>query len=196
MKRSVYSTLLLVAGFIAGGCSDTQTAPRSPQGPSYSLTRAHGRSAFSFKGTVVSANGETVALNGGGSFDPATASNVIPSETSGHGEGGFSCVTDVTISPFGGCAQGEGTHWDSDQLLESSPFKCGGVANEQGKTAFTSANTIVLLAHFYRAGDGEDASFTAKMFVSDSDLAGDVPGNQNIWIQGFGCGTGDIKFNN
>jgi hypothetical protein len=196
MTHSFRSAVLLLTGLVAAGCSDSRTAPRDPQTPNYSLTRAHGRSAFGFNGTIVSATGEIVTLTGGGSFDPATGNNTVPFETSGHGNGGFSCVTNVTSGQIAGCAQGQGVRWDTVQLLESSGFKCGGVANEQGKTATTSADVIVLLAHFYRAGDGEDASFTGKMFVSDRDLADDVPGMQNIWIQGFGCGTGVVNFNN
>jgi hypothetical protein len=187
---------LLLAGFAIVGCNDSNTAPRNPQGPSYSV-RPHGRSAFGFNGTVISAANEVVSLTGGGSFDPATASNTVPSETSGHGNGGFRCVTDITAGQLSGCAEGEGVRWDTVQLLESSGFKCGGVANEQGKTATTSDDVIVLQAHFYRAGDGDkNPSFTAKMFVSTRDLAPDVDGMQNIWIQGFGCGTGVVNFNN
>ena len=39
------------------------------------------------------------------------------------------------------------------------------------------------------AGDGNDESFTARMFVSDHDLAPDLLGVQNVWIQGLGCAT-------
>jgi hypothetical protein len=196
MKLSLHSSLVLFTGLAALGCSDSQTAPRTPRGPNFSLERAHGRSAFSINGTVVSASGEIVRLTGGGSYDPTTGSNVVPSETSGHGNGSFQCVTDITSGLIAGCAQGDGVRWDTVQLLQSAPFKCGGVVNEQGKTATTSDDVIVLLAHFYRAGDGDDASFTAKMFVSKNDLAGDVPGVQNVWIQGFGCGTAQVNFNN
>ena len=46
----------------------------------------------------------------------------------------------------------------------------------------------MLLADFYRAGDGIDESFTAQMIVSDTDIAPDIPGNQTLWVQGVGCG--------
>jgi hypothetical protein len=53
----------------------------------------------------------------------------------------------------------------------------------------------VLLADFYRAGDGNDESFTAQMIVSDGDIAPEIPGVQNLWVQGVGCGTGIVNFN-
>jgi hypothetical protein len=55
-------------------------------------------------------------------------------------------------------------------------------------------DTVVLLAEFYRAGDGIDESFRAQMIVSSTDLAPDIPGVQNIWIQGVGCGTAGVSF--
>src|SRR5947199_200783 len=68
-------------------------------------------------------------------------------------------------------------------------------AAEAGKTATTSDTTAVLLADFYRQGDGINESFTAKMFVSKSDLAPDIAGVQNVWIQGIGCGSAITNFN-
>ena len=195
MKRVVQSVASLFTGLIAFGCSDSHTGPRDPQTPSYSLERSHGRPAFSINATIVTAAGPVVRLTGGGSWDPSTANNTIPTETDGHGNGGFSCLADVAFGT-GECATGEGVRWDTVQLLHSAPFKCGGVANETLKTAVTDDHTIVLLADFYRAGDGDNASFRRNIFVSDHDLAGDVPGVQNIWIQGVGCGTGIINFNN
>jgi hypothetical protein len=63
------------------------------------------------------------------------------------------------------------------------------------KTANTGNTTVVLLADFYRQGDGNDESFTAKMIVSESDLAPDIEGIQNVWIQGIGCGSAIVSFN-
>jgi hypothetical protein len=57
----------------------------------------------------------------------------------------------------------------------------------------TSDNTVVLLADFYRQGDGNDESFTALMIVSAVDLPGH-PG-KNVWIQGVGCGSAVVNFN-
>lgn len=195
MKYPVLS-LLVLAGVVTAGCSDTKTEPSMPQAPApnYSLAAHPARTSFTFDGTVVSATGETVSLNGGGSFAPALANNVIPTETSVHGLGLFRCVTNITAGQIAGCGAGEGTRWDAAQLLQSSGFKCGGVANEAGKTATTGNGVVVLLARFFRATDHDHPSFTGKIFVSDHDLAPDVPGNQNLWIQGFGCGTGSVRF--
>jgi hypothetical protein len=40
-----------------------------------------------------------------------------------------------------------------------------------------------------------DESFTAQMIVSDRDLADEIPGVQNLWVQGVGCGTAIVNFN-
>jgi hypothetical protein len=43
--------------------------------------------------------------------------------------------------------------------------------NSMGRgAATTDENTVVLLADFYRAGDGNDESFTAQMIVSADDI--------------------------
>ena len=63
------------------------------------------------------------------------------------------------------------------------------------KTATTDESTVVLLADFYRAGDGNDESFTAQMIVSANDIAPDITGDQNVWIQGVGCGSAIVHFN-
>jgi hypothetical protein len=47
---------------------------------------------------------------------------------------------------------------------------------------------------FYRAGDGNEESFVANMFVSDHDLDPDVDGVQNLWIAGVGCGPAIVHF--
>ena len=196
MKQFVQYASALLVGLIALGCSDSHTAPRDPQSPSYSVERLNGRSGFSVNGIVENATShEQIAINGGGSFDPSTANNDLTIETSGHGTGGFSCVTDISSGQLTGCKQGEGVRWDTVQLLQSAGFKCGGVANETKKTATTSGDVIVLQADFYRAGDGEDATFHTQMFVANYDLAPDVPGIQNVWIQGFGCGNANVNFN-
>jgi hypothetical protein len=49
-----------------------------------------------------------------------------------------------------------------------------------------------MTVEFYRQGDGNTASFTAKMFVSTDDEGFDLPGNQNVWIQGVGCGDANV----
>ncbi len=52
----------------------------------------------------------------------------------------------------------------------------------------------MLLADFYRAGDGNDESFTAQMIVSADDIAPDITGVQNVWIQGVGCAAAIANF--
>jgi hypothetical protein len=52
----------------------------------------------------------------------------------------------------------------------------------------------VLQADFYRAGDGNDESFTAQMIVSAGDIAPDIAGVQNVWIQGVGCAPAVANF--
>jgi hypothetical protein len=89
---------------------------------------------------------------------------------------------------------GQGVRWDTAGLLASTTFKCTGAAAEPLKTATTDQDTVVLLADFYRAGDGNDESFTAQMIVSAGDIAPDIAGIQNVWIQGVGCAPAIAHF--
>ena len=51
------------------------------------------------------------------------------------------------------------------------------------------------LVNSYRAGDGNDASFkSVKVIVADHDIASDIPGVQNVWIERVGCGTANVNF--
>ncbi len=77
------------------------------------------------------------------------------------------------------------------ELHRSTTFKCTGSAAEPLKTATTDENTVVLPADSYRADDGNDESFTAQMIVSDDDIAPDITGIQNVWIQGRWLCRGD-----
>lgn len=140
-------------------------------------------------------SGGQVFLTGGGAYDPAAASNADPESAFVHSNGGFRCVQDVRQGPLKGCLAGEGVRWDTEGLLQSTRFKCTGSANEPAKTAATDAHTEVLLSDFYRAGDGNDASFkNVQVIVSDHDLAPDILGDQNVWIQQVGCATADVNF--
>ena len=56
-----------------------------------------------------------------------------------------------------------------------------------------SRDTVVLQSEFFRAGDSAP-SFTANMFVSTRDLAPDVAGVQNVWVQNVGCDAGITHF--
>jgi hypothetical protein len=136
-------------------------------------------------------------LTGGGAYGLAT--DFV------HSAGGFSCLEDVLQGPLsmsinpddpGPCLAGEGVRWDTAALLASTTFKCTGAMAESLKTATTSNTTVVLQADFYRAGDGIDESFTAQMIVSATDIAPDIQGLQNLWVQGVGCGTAIVHFSN
>jgi hypothetical protein len=192
MRRFATRFLLaLLGGSLTLACNDgTSTSPSDAARPAFKAT---GRSGFGLNGSVRGFPTGAVRLTGGGSFDPATASNTIPAETSVASAGGFDCSETVAQGPLAGCAAGEGVRWDTVQLLASTTFKC--TATDAAKPAVTGANTAVLLADFYRAGDGEDESFTAQMIVSDGDLADNIPGIQNLWVQGVGCGTAIVNFN-
>jgi hypothetical protein len=128
----------------------------------------------------------SATLTGGGSYNPT--SGFVKSA------GGFRCTSDVRQGPLAGCLSGEGVRWDTVELLRSTTFKCTGSAVEPLKTAITDENTVVLLADFYRAGDGNDESFTAQMIVSADDIAPDIAGIQNVWIQGVGCASAIANF--
>jgi hypothetical protein len=67
-------------------------------------------------------------------------------------------------------------------------------AGELLKTATTSDTTVVLQADFYRAGDANEESFTAQMIVSATDIATEIAGTQNLWVQGVGCGEAIVHF--
>jgi hypothetical protein len=121
-----------------------------------------------------------------GAYNPGTGS--------AKSAGGFRCTSDVRQGPLTGCLAGQGVRWDTAGLLASTTFKCTGAAAEPLKTATTDQDTVVLLADFYRAGDGNDESFTAQMIVSAGDIAPDIAGIQNVWIQGVGCAPAIAHF--
>ena len=127
-----------------------------------------------------------VFLTGGGAFN--SSSGFV------HSGGGFRCTTGVNQGPLAGCATGEGVRWDTASLLRSTSFKCTGAASESLKTENTGQDNVVLRADFYRAGDGNDESFTANMIVSTTDIAPDVSGIQNVWVQGVGCASAIVHF--
>ena len=128
----------------------------------------------------------SATLTGGGSYNPVTG--FVKSA------GGFRCTNDIGQGPLKGCLSGEGVRWDTVNLLRSTTFKCTGSAAESLKSATTDENTAVILADFYRAGDGNVESFTAQMIVSADDIAPDINGIQNVWIQGVGCASAIANF--
>ena len=190
MTRRVPIQLFTLLGLaLALACSDGVAPTDSVQ----ASLAAGGRSAFGFNGNASGFPTGAVRLTGGGSYDPATASNIVPTETSVVSSGGFDCTATVAQGPLAGCQAGEGVRWDTAQLLGSTTFKCTGA--DAPKVATTGSHTAVLLADFYRAGDGIDESFTAQMIVSDGDIAPDIPGTQTLWVQGVGCGLANAHFN-
>lgn len=147
-----------------------------------------GNNAFGFNASDISGFPSGAArLTGGGAYNLATL--FVRSS------GGFRCTADINQGPLSGCQTGQGVRWDTVALLASTTFKCTGAASETAKVANTSANTVVLVADFYRASDGIDESFTAQMIVSNQDIAPDIDGVQNVWIQGVGCGAAVVNFN-
>ena len=127
-----------------------------------------------------------VALTGGGAFNLTAGS--------AHAGGSFSCVAQVDQPPLAGCLAGEGVRWDAEALLTQTPFKCTGAASEILKTKSTNDQLVVLRADFYRAGDGNEESFTANMIVSAVDIAPDISGTQDVWVQGVGCADALVNF--
>jgi hypothetical protein len=140
--------------------------------------------SFAFNARDITGSSGAVTLTGGGAFNSSTHP--------AHSGGSFSCTSPVTAGPLTGCQTGEGVRWDSDTLLTGTNFRC--LANEALKPVTTTGDTVVLHADFYRAGDGIDESFTANMFVSTHDIDNDIPGVQNVWVQGVGCATGAVHF--
>ncbi len=140
--------------------------------------------AFGFNARLIAGfpGGRAAEMTGGGAYDL--------DQTFVRSGGGFRCLSNITAGPFSGCLAGQGVRWDTAALLGSTMFQCTG--SDAVKMASTSDKTVVLLADFYRQGDGNIESFTAKMIVSDFDLDPVAPGVQNVWIQGIGCATGAV----
>ena len=155
---------------------------------SATASAAPGNVGFGFNARDISGFPTGAAtLTGGGAYNPV--SGFVNSA------GGFRCTSDIGQGPLAGCLAGEGVRWDTVDLRRSTTFKCTGSAGESLKTATTDENTVGLDADFYRAGDGNDESFTAQMIVSQDDLAPEIEGDQNVWIQGVGCGSAIVHFN-
>jgi hypothetical protein len=201
MKHLFALAALTAAITLATACGDYSSpasyGPTAPDSGQYaalaSKASINGRSAFGFNGTASGFLTGVVSLTGGGSYDVATASNTPANDnTSVRLNGGFRCTAEVAQGPLKGCLSGEGVRWETAQLLASTNFKCS--EGDAVKSAVTGADRAVLLAEFYRAGDGNDESFTAQMIVSSVDLDPALPGVQSVWVQGVGCGSGDVAF--
>ncbi len=154
------------------------------------------RIGFGFNARVISGFPTgAVFLTGGGAYN--LAKGFVNSA------GGFRCLEDVEQGPLsvsinpddpGPCLAGQGVRWDTAGLLAGTNFKCTGTAAEALKHATTDDKTVVLQADFYRAGDGNDESFTAQMIVSETEIAPDDFPGVNIWVQGVGCGQAITNF--
>jgi hypothetical protein len=140
-------------------------------------TSTSSRGGFAFTARDVrGAPAGAVSFAGGGAFDGAG--------TFAHGGGAFTCTESVGQGPLVGCLAGQGVRWHTDTALPSSAFRCAGDAL---KTATAADDTAVFRATFFRAGDGNAPSFTANVIVAGHDIAPDLDGMQNVWIQGVGC---------
>ena len=142
---------------------------------------------FGFNARAIAGGGTgAVDLTGGGAFN-ATTGFV-------HSGGGFSCTTTVSQGPLAGCLTGQGVRWDT----ASSPSRHHvQVHGERSAPARDHSNRHRRArADFYRAGDGNDESFNANMIVTTHDLDRDLPGIQNVWVQGVGCATAITHFSN
>jgi hypothetical protein len=188
--RPQYLAKLLIAALALTACAEHSAPTAISARPTDAVAFANATGSqvgFGFNGVA-----GVVILTGGGSFNPATASNIVPTDTRVAGGGGFSCTDIVNAGPLATCAAGEGVRWDSEQLLASTNFKCSGA--DIVRSASTGDRTAVLIADFYRAGDGIEESFKAPMIISEDDIAADLPGVQNLWIQGVGCGAAIVNF--
>jgi hypothetical protein len=177
MRRACVLATMLAAGLVGVGMA---AAPAVAEG-------THTGFGFNARGISGFPTG-SVRLTGGGSFDLA--------DGTAHSGGGFDCTTSVNQGPLSGCEAGQGVRWDTDSLLSSTGIKCTGAASELLKPIATDDHTVVLHADFYRAGDGNDESFQANMVVADHDIAPDIAGVQNVWVQGVGCATAIANFSN
>jgi hypothetical protein len=198
MKNYIARAVVAAVITMAAACGDTSPAPTglaAARGPAQFAASEHNvdKVAFGFNGTASGFPTGEVFLSGGGNYTISTASNLVPSDTRAVSNGGFRCISGVEQGLLTGCATDQGVRWDTAQLLVSTPFKC--TLTDPVKTAVTGEKRVVLFAEFYRAGDGNDESFRAPMIVSETDLAPNIPGVQNIWVQGVGCGTAVVNFN-
>ena len=197
----VFSSLALV------GCSNPspvrpESTSSAPSASLTALTAEAVRNAPHSPNTGVGFNGDAsglsgkVFLSGGGAFDLSGFAKL---------GGGFSCLEPVSQGPLsvsinpddpGPCLAGQGIRWDTAQLLTTTMFKC--TAAESARPANTivspDEHRVVLQADFYRAGNGNNESFTAQMIVSDTDLDDQIPGIQTLWVQGVGCGEANVNF--
>jgi len=135
------------------------------------------RTAFAFISPhIAGAPTGSVAMAGFGRYD-TTAGTL-------RANGLFQCTTSVAQGPLSGCMQGQGIRWSSTTFNATQKFVCG---TDAPKTVASDNQTVAFKADFFRVGDGSTPSFSANVIVASHDIAPDVPGVQNTWIQGVGC---------
>ena len=208
------NAVLLLGAVLVSGCSGSVTSPSVMPDPApvasttvstpndeatlttatmdtdpANYVSAAANQAFGFNASRISGfpGGRAAELTGGGAYN---LDRIAEDHSFVNSGGGFRCLSDISGGPFAGCLSGQGVRWDTSALLVSTGFQCTG--SDPVKTAFSGDRTVVLLADFYRQGDGNVESFTAKMIVSDSDLDPVADGVQNVWLQGVGCATGAV----
>ncbi len=161
--------------------------PHAPPAPPAPRSDIH----FDFNARDISGGSGAVTMNGGGDFTPG--SDFTPLPTVGHADGHFRCTSTVSAGPLAGCAAGQGTHWTA-AVLATTGFKCTAADPAGLKTAVTTNDTVAFRASFFDGGPRDAAAFTANAIVSTTDIAPDVPGFQNAWVQGVGCGSAMVHF--
>jgi len=129
--------------------------------------------------------GDAIELKGAGVFD--TVGNFIALN------GQFHVSRDIPAGPLGGLRANDFGRWKATEILQSSGFKCAGP--DAVKTVNGDDDTVVFQADFFRQGDGDHASFSAKVFISSQDEDLETPGIQNVWIQGVGCDQAVVDLN-
>jgi hypothetical protein len=160
------AALALVAIALGAGSAGASTAYSS-------------RTSFAFFSPhIAGAPTGSVAMVGFGRYD--TSAGTL------RANGLFRCTDTVAQGPLSGCMSGQGVRWSSTGLNPTQRFVCG---TDAAKTVTTDTRTVAFKADFFRAGDGVTPSFSANVIVADHDIAPDVQGVQNTWIQGVGCGS-------
>jgi hypothetical protein len=174
--KSTLLRLLAVSaiGLLAVVAGATTASAAVPQHTAFAFVSPH----------IAGAPTGSVAMVGSGIYDTSTGSL--------HATGAFQCTDSVAQGPLAGCLGGQGTHWNSTTLNATQRFVCG---TDAPKTVTTDGQTVAFNASFFRAGD-VTPSFHANVIVSAHDIAPDVQGVQNTWIQGVGCGSALQVFTN
>jgi hypothetical protein len=96
---------------------------------------------------------------------------------------------------FGLPRRGGGTVGHGSSACLDPPSSARAQQAKQPRLPIRQQTRWCLWPIFIAPPNGIDESFTAQMIVSSQDLAPDIAGVQNVWIQGVGCGTAVVNFN-